>query len=131
MYEVSERLAVTALYLCSFPNPSSASHFYISITITSPYPKAFTADKTMRVDFPSVLYKIICCEFQFNRMNRNQQHAILRRNIIILKIPNFRLTSVRRCSRDVTHTVYPVTPNAGMFYQRGYKQSQNIRREKM
>ena len=28
------------------------------------------------------------------------------------------------------HTVYPVTPNAGMFYQRGYKQSQNIRREK-
>ena len=21
-----------------------------------------------------------------------------------------------------THTVYPVTPNAGMFYQRGYKQ---------
>ena len=29
------------------------------------------------------------------------------------------------------HTVYPVTPNAGMFYQRGYKQSQNIRREKM
>ena len=30
-----------------------------------------------------------------------------------------------------SHTVYPVTPNAGMFYQRGYKQLQNIRREKM
>ena len=28
------------------------------------------------------------------------------------------------------HTVYPVTPNAGMFYQRGYKQLQNIRRGK-
>ena len=31
------------------------------------------------------------------------------------------LTSFIQDSADKHHTVYPVTPNAGMFYQRGYK----------
>ena len=28
---------------------------------------------------------------------------------------------VAKCDIVHNHTVYPVTPNAGMFYQRGYK----------
>ena len=31
------------------------------------------------------------------------------------------MSSVKLAALSKKHTVYPVTPNAGMFYQRGYK----------
>ena len=38
------------------------------------------------------------------------------------QICGFGTTDLRLCfSHTQKHTVYPVTPNAGMFYQRGYK----------
>ena len=49
-----------------------------------------------------------------------------RQPVAIQLVPDMHILGVER-----SHTVYPVTPNAGMFYQRGYKQLENIRRIKM
>ena len=47
---------------------------------------------------------------------------ILFRRFTVDRVTVFRTKRQNIVCDRIPHTVYPVTPNAGMFYQRGYKQ---------
>ena len=50
---------------------------------------------------------------------KSSGHIIANGRLFNDKLGKYTFCSTRGLS---VHTVYPVTPNAGMFYQRGYKQ---------